>query len=91
MPPVKPHFRPPATAKLLLLDATGIVRRPYRTIPLPDGSERVTEARLSIGRSVECAMRDHAPTHALAVFDSTAPRFRHALYADYKAGRKPMG
>ena len=33
---------------------------------------------------------DKAPTHVAVAFDVHAPTFRHKMYDEYKAGRKPM-
>ena len=41
-------------------------------------------------QSLRRALRDTRPTHAVAVFDGEGPTWRHAIYPDYKAGRKPM-
>jgi protein Xni len=40
-------------------------------------------------RSLDRALKVHTPTHACAVFDSHDKTWRHLLYPQYKANRKP--
>ena len=35
-------------------------------------------------------IQEQRPTHLAAVFDAKGKNFRHEIYADYKANRKPM-
>lgn len=79
-----------ATAKLLAVDGLNIVRRIFEAIPVPDPSAKLEGALLSAKRSLMRAINEHAPTHAAIAFDLPAPTWRHALYPEYQAKRKPM-
>lgn len=66
----------------LVIDALNLVRRVYAGSP-DDALGQTTQ-------SIRRALRRGRPSHVVAVFDGTEPTFRHHLYPDYKAGRKPM-
>ena len=75
---------------LLIIDAMNLIRRIYA---VQEKQQPTIEKALQITSSTTCnavskLLRIHQPTHVLAVFDSHAPSWRHALYADYKQGRK---
>lgn len=72
---------------VLLVDAFNLIRRIFEARPEPSAHmDEVVDASV---RSLDRALRDHAPTHACVVFDSHDRTWRHLLYADYKANRKP--
>lgn len=75
---------------LLLVDGLNLLRRCYEANPAPDSAQKAESAVNVAWQSFQRALRDHTPTHCVAVFDAGGPTWRHALYADYKAGRKPM-
>jgi DNA polymerase-1 len=75
---------------LLLIDALNIIRRIWEAIPIEDSPEKAVGAMRSCLASFKRAIEHHAPTHALAVFDLEGTTWRHDLYPDYQAGRKPM-
>ena len=77
-------------AKLLLIDGLNILRRCFEANPAADSVEKAEAACSSATQSMRRALRDDAPTHAIAIFDHGGPTWRHTLYPDYKAGRKPM-
>ncbi|TJY57214.1 5'-3' exonuclease [Sinimarinibacterium sp. CAU 1509] len=78
------------TPKLLVIDALNVVRRCHAANPAESAIVRAQDSvRSSIG-SMRRALNEHAPTHAVAVFDQEGPTWRHALYPGYKASRKPM-
>ncbi len=73
--------------RVLLVDGFNLVRRLYEANPDPD---RNTEAVVvSAGKSLQRALRNDHPTHAIVVFECHDTTWRHLLYAEYKAGRKP--
>ncbi|MEX0942391.1 MAG: 5'-3' exonuclease H3TH domain-containing protein [Pseudomonadales bacterium] len=76
-----------AGSRLLLVDAFNLVRRIYEA--RGDGAEHMDEVIEASRRSLERALGNHSPTHACAVFDSHDKTWRHLLYPDYKANRKP--
>lgn len=76
--------------KLLLVDALNLIRRVYAAQPGDDGPERVEGAITASSLSLQRALREATPTHAICVFDSKEPGWRLRLYADYKAGRNPI-
>jgi len=71
--------------QLLLVDGFNLVRRIYEAGPGDDldGLSR------SCNQSLQRALGEHRPTHCAIVFDSHDDTWRHRLYSDYKADRKP--
>jgi len=76
--------------KLLLIDALNLIRRVYAAQPGDDGPDRVDDALKTSVHSLQRALRECQPTHAICVFDGHKPSWRHSLYSEYKAGRSPM-
>lgn len=77
-------------SKLLLIDGLNILRRCYEANPAADSVEKAESAVSVATHSMRRGLRDHSPTHALVIFDHGGPTWRHAIYPDYKAHRKPM-
>lgn len=75
---------------LLLADGLNIVRRVYEANPAPDSPEKADGAVRSSLASFRRALVEHRPTHFLAAFDHGGQTWRHDLYPQYKADRKPM-
>jgi protein Xni len=73
--------------RVLLVDAFNLIRRIFEARPDPES--HIDEVIQASSNSLARALRDHAPTHACAVFDSHDRTWRHLLYADYKGTRKP--
>ena len=74
--------------KVLLIDGFNLVRRLYEARPHNDGvidQEVITSATQSLNR----ALRQHRPTHVACIFDSHDKTWRHEIYPEYKANRKP--
>ena len=67
------------------MDSFNLIRRIYEARPEPD-IESVVDAST---QSLQRALRENAPTHAVAVFEYHDTTWRHMLYRDYKAGRSP--
>ena len=79
-------------ATLLIIDAMNLIRRIYAVQEKQHGE---TAATLIATQTTACnalkkLLHIHQPTHAICVFDSHAPSWRHQLYPDYKKGRKPI-
>lgn len=74
----------------LLVDALNLIRRVYAAQPGDDGAQRVKDALTTTVHSLQRALRECQPTHAVCVFDGQGPGWRYELYAGYKAGRTPM-
>jgi len=76
--------------RFLVVDALNLIRRVYAATPEDEGPQHFEGALQASVQSLRRALRDVGPTHAVSVFDGTEPTWRHELYDDYKAGRKPM-
>lgn len=77
--------------KLLVLDGNSILNRAFYGIKLlttKDG--RYTNAIYGFMNILMKLEQDVKPDSVAITFDLKAPTFRHNMYADYKAGRKPM-
>ncbi len=73
----------------LIVDGLNLIRRVYAATP--EGEPAHFDAALGATvQSLHRALTEHSPTHAVVVFDGSEPTWRHEIYADYKAGRKPM-
>jgi len=79
-----------AAIHLLLVDALNLIRRVYAAQPGEDGPQRAAEARESSCLSLRRALREAGPTHAVVIFEGSGTTWRHAAFAGYKAGHKPM-
>lgn len=71
--------------KILLIDSFNLIRRIYEARPDPDIESVVNAAVQSLQR----ALREHKPSHAIAVFEDHDRTWRHLLYDQYKADRSP--
>jgi len=72
----------------LLIDAHNALYRAFFAIPrlhAPDGTP--TNAAYGLVTMLAKVLREEQPDRVIVVFDARGPTFRHALYADYKAGR----
>ncbi len=79
--------------KALLIDGLNLVRRIYAAVPQAESGDSEAHLQRAVSASVsslERALRFHQPTHAVVVFESPAPTWRHQLYPDYKKNRAPM-
>lgn len=73
---------------VLLIDGFNLIRRIYEARPHDDDVVE-TEVITSAAHSMTRALREHRPSHACCIFDSHEPTWRHALFPEYKANRKP--
>ncbi|MDD5720669.1 MAG: DNA polymerase I, partial [Candidatus Krumholzibacteria bacterium] len=78
---------------LILIDGSALIYRAYYAFanrPLTSPSGEATSVAFGTVTAVLKLLADYAPSHLVMVFDRKEPTFRHQLYAQYKATRKPM-
>ncbi|MBR2875580.1 MAG: DNA polymerase I [Clostridia bacterium] len=76
--------------KLLVIDGNSILNRAYygvRLLSTKDG--RFTNGIYGFLNIFLSLLSNYEPDSVAIAFDLKAPTFRHKMYADYKAGRKP--
>ena len=76
--------------KFFLVDGHSHCYRAYyalQNMTGPDG--RPTNMVYGFAAMLRKVLRDYAPDYLAVVFDKKGPTFRHKMYADYKANRKP--
>lgn len=92
------------SAHLILIDALNLIRRIYAVQERPftqmkqqgDELSQSTVNQVLFNTETTCVnalnkiLTQHSATHALAVFDSNNPCWRHQLFEGYKQGRKKM-
>ena len=77
--------------KVLAIDGNSIINRAYYGIRLLSTKEGIfTNAIYGFTNILLKLIDENNPDLILVAFDLKAPTFRHKIYADYKAGRKPM-
>lgn len=77
--------------KLLVIDGNSILNRAFYGIKLlttKDG--RYTNGIYGFMNIFHKLLQDCEPDRVAIAFDVKAPTFRHEMYGEYKAGRKPM-
>ena len=77
--------------KLLCIDGNSILNRQFygiRPLSTPDGFP--TNALFGLVNVLSKQIETLQPDYAAVAFDLKAPTFRHVMYGEYKAGRKPM-
>ncbi|HSN91995.1 MAG TPA: DNA polymerase I [Anaeromyxobacteraceae bacterium] len=73
---------------LTLIDGSGFIFRAYHAIPHLSTTRGVpTNAVLGFTTMLLKALREHAPTHVVLVFDAGRRSFRHDIDPEYKANR----
>ena len=77
--------------KILALDGNSIINRAFYGIkPLTTKDGRFTNAVYGFINILTKLIDMEKPDGVVAAFDLRAPTFRHKMYPEYKAGRKPM-
>lgn len=77
--------------KVLALDGNSIINRAFYGIRILSNKNGVfTNAVYGFMNILFKLIDSNSPDLIIAAFDLKAPTFRHEIYADYKAGRKPM-
>lgn len=77
--------------KLLIIDSNSIINRAFygvRYLSAKDGTP--TNAVFGFLKTLFKLIDENNPDYICAAFDLKAPTFRHKMYAEYKAQRKPM-
>ncbi len=77
---------------LLIIDALNLIRRVH-AVQLNQSNDPVAQisaTRETIKHAVRKLLSITAPTHVVAVFDAEQTGWRHDIYPQYKANRKPM-
>ncbi len=76
--------------KLLVVDGNSIINRAFYGIrPLSTRDGRATNAIYGTVNIINRQLTALSPDYVAVAFDVHAPTFRHKLYAEYKAGRRP--
>ncbi len=77
--------------KILLLDSNSLMHRAYHALPnLKSTKGLYTGAIFGFLSILLRLIKEQKPTHIAAAFDLHGPTFRHKMYEEYKATRKPM-
>ena len=77
--------------KILLLDSNSLMHRAYHALPnLKSSKGLYTGAIYGFLSILLKIIKEQKPTHIAAAFDLHGPTFRHEMYKEYKATRKPM-
>ncbi len=77
--------------KLVLIDGNSLLNRAFYATPqFSTKSGTPTNGVFGFIKLMLKIIADKKPTHFAVAFDVHAPTFRHQMYGDYKAGRKPM-
>ncbi len=77
--------------KILLLDSNSLMHRAYHALPnLKSTKGLYTGAIYGFLSILLRLIKEQNPTHIAAAFDLHGPTFRHEMYDQYKATRKPM-
>ncbi len=77
--------------KLVLIDGNSLIYRAFYAMPLFVTKKGVyTNAVYGFMNMLSKILADVKPTHVVVAFDRKEPTFRHGLFKDYKATRKPM-
>ncbi len=77
--------------KLVLIDGNSLINRAFYAMPpLLTKNGEYTNAVYGFMNMFIKMLSDVKPTYVAVAFDLKAPTFRHKMYTDYKATRKPM-
>ena len=77
--------------KLVLIDGNSLLNRAYYATPVfTTKSGMPTNGVFGFVKLMLKIISDKKPTYFAVAFDLHAPTFRHKMYTEYKAGRRPM-
>ena len=77
--------------KLVLIDGNSLLNRAFYATPLfTTKNGTPTNGVFGFVKLILKIISDKKPTHFAVAFDLHAPTFRHKIYTEYKAGRRPM-
>jgi len=74
---------------VLLVDGHSLIHRAFHALPPLSIGGMYTNAVQGFFSMLFKAIADYRPEALCVMFDMHAPTFRHTMYDDYKAGRKP--
>ena len=74
---------------VLLVDGHSLIHRAFHALPLLSVGGVYTNAVQGFFAMLFKAMGEYHPEGLIVMFDMHAPTFRHTMYDEYKAGRKP--
>lgn len=75
---------------LLNIDVMNLIRRVYEANPAPDSESKAKAAVFAANKTFEHMLRSYPATHHALVADAPGKNWRHDLYPQYKADRKPI-
>jgi len=75
---------------VLLVDGYSLIFRGFHALPLLDTDGIYTNAVVGFFSMLFRALSEYRPNSLCVMLDAHAPTFRHTLYEEYKATRKPM-
>ena len=77
--------------KFVLIDGNSLLNRAYYATPLFTTKDGLpTNAVFGFIKLLLKIISEKKPAYLAVAFDLPVPTFRHKMYTDYKAGRKPM-
>jgi DNA polymerase-1 len=77
--------------RLVLIDSYALIYRSYYAFintPMYSSKGLNTSTIFGFLLTIDDILRKQKPTHIAAAFDTSAPTFRHEMYAEYKANRQ---
>ncbi len=74
--------------KLIAIDGNSLMHRAYYALPSMTNKAGTPTGAVYGFMSMLVKLLAYAPDYLLVAFDMHGPTFRHAVYADYKAGRR---
>ena len=75
---------------VLLVDGYSLIYRGFHALPLLSSGGVYTNGVVGFFSMLLKALGDYRPDFACVMMDMKAPTFRHTIYDEYKATRKPM-
>ncbi len=75
--------------KILLVDGHSLIHRAFHALPLLTSGGVYTNAVQGFFSMLFKAITDYRPDALCVMLDTHAPTFRHQMFEEYKAGRKP--
>ncbi len=80
---------PAKPKQILLVDGHSLIHRAFHALPLLSSGGVYTNAVQGFFSMLFKAITDYKPDALCIMLDTHAPTFRHKMYDEYKAGRKP--
>lgn len=73
----------------LIVDGNSLTHRAFHALPLLSYNDMYTNAVQGFFSMLFKVFEEEKPAYCAVCFDEHGPTFRHTVYEDYKAGRKP--